>query len=187
MSDEMRRVLAGVGLLGVILVPACGWALLGSPNRSQRWTRIVLLALATCYLLGKGCQQLLWGPRIVRFYLADIGFIPCVAIVSGMLVWTFSMWRERLRLGQMAILGWTVAMAVELYALIIQSPGSVVPFAARGDLWDVVIFCLMLPVTLALIIRACDPPVRRTAKAPTTSSLPPTLQRRPKQRHRRKR
>jgi hypothetical protein len=105
-------------------------------SRSRYFTCLVILA--ACYPLGKTLQAFECGPRIVRWYLSDIGFVAFVGYSAVFQVRGIAPY-YRVLYGIMA--GLTIALVTEWFQLVVMNDlGPIDRFTARGDWMDVYIF-----------------------------------------------
>lgn len=182
MNATLRETLAWVCFLhAIILIIASRACALSAINAWKQAGRQWLVILASLYPLGKAFQQEQIVPQWIRFYISDVGFIPYFAVVVGsiccMAVYLlrrekgpFRFWCFRRAIRRTTYAGWFVAVSVELLQLAIQPAVPTKEFSARGDVVDLVIFCIMLAVTLGLVQLATDAPKPLSDRA---ASQPP--------------
>ncbi|HLD20263.1 MAG TPA: hypothetical protein VJB93_03400 [Patescibacteria group bacterium] len=106
--------------------------------RSRSFWALAVLAL--CYPLGKLMQVFVWGPAIIRWYIADIGFVPFATFIPfflmgisvrgfyGALRW---LWRSLV-----------LAIVLEVLQGMANPYTEGMKFIARGDLLDVGMYFL---------------------------------------------
>ncbi|MES2213376.1 MAG: hypothetical protein V4473_00870 [Patescibacteria group bacterium] len=130
--------------------------------RSVNFATIVLFAM--CYPIGKTFQLWLVGPRWIRWYMSDVGFISMVMIWIGFSGIAFfgKTVLERIKIG--AWDGFILAVIVETLQLCAKSQSVIHKkgtFAASGDWVDMAIFFVMYIVNISLLARLkreCGPP-----------------------------
>jgi hypothetical protein len=160
---------ATYGTFSMVLVGPIGLYLLYLADKFSS-PRIRLIGfLGALYPLGKAMQGLYWIPSFVRWYVGDIGFIPCIAFL-GFLFGAHSSVRERfVRMRQHAIFATAMALAVETFQLFARyndDQGKLAALRAKkmvygtGDWNDFAIFVVMGWFTVSMashLIRSADP------------------------------
>lgn len=124
-----------------------------------------ILGLALCYPLGKLFQVWLWGPGFIRWYLADIGFVPSIALVVSMA--PFLKGSILHKLGWGAGTGLRIALIAEGLQLLARGYKSSLKFQARGDWVDVGIFILTY-----LFVRHCVDSIYRKIEIQRSQNRP---------------
>ena len=129
-------------LLLVMTIVTIVYLPLSSFVRADR--RIGILGLlALCYVVGKTVQFWHTGPLIIRWYLSDVGFVPCFAFLA------LHIRKDPVLFARIAL---AIACLQELCMIFLVNP-YVIPgtFGARGDWIDLVIFYSTYGVSLALL------------------------------------
>ncbi len=102
------------------------------------------LILSTCYPLGKFFQYRLIGPRFIRWYLADVGFVPwCtyfIAVVILFLGLSFPTWTYG-----GATFCWILAISLELREMRARIGGEwkdIIIFTTTYLIMLILLFCI---------------------------------------------
>lgn len=139
-------VLAMVGVTYLL-----GKKIIAYPNIYFR----TLAIMGLLYPFGKMLQLNLIGPGWIRWYLADVGFISCIALLLafGRMVPPRDWILGRITTGIHVAFAVAVGMELlQLYVKPVQDIGSGIP-TARGDWVDLAIFITMYCVNLLLIYK----------------------------------
>ncbi len=133
MSHEMLVVLR-FSILA--LCAAAAWMMWMMARIAKHTAAAVFLGLAFLYPLGKVFQFWVLGPRFVRWYMSDVGFVPFTALAIGLFLMSKNWGIQpafRRSLGTALRLG----ILVELMQLAISAAAKKhVEFSAAGDWWD---------------------------------------------------
>ena len=108
---------------------------------------VLFLLLSCCYPIAKVCQAWFIGPRVVRWYFANIGAIPLTALL--LLAITNKRYNiKTIRTG--STIGFVLAVLYELIQFVFDAQFKALPVLAhrRGDWIDLVIY----PVIYLMII-----------------------------------
>lgn len=113
----------------------------------------VIALIALLYPIGKVLQFWLIGPGWIRWYMADIGWVSCIALILAF----GRIASGRTLLDKMVTgvhLAFGVAVLVELFQLSLGKPRVAREgvFSAAGDWVDLVIFLLMYVMNLLLFL-----------------------------------
>lgn len=113
------------------------------------FSNLFFLLLSCFYPIAKFCQAWLIGPRVVRWYFANIGAIPLTALLLSVIT------RKRndsktIRTG--ATIGFTLAILYELMQFALNPYFKTSPLLAhrRGDWVDLAIYPIVYIVTIWL-------------------------------------
>jgi len=129
-----------------------------------------LYTMAYMYMFGKSVQQLMIGPWYIRWYLADIGFVPIFAFIplfhyltSSKVKWTFSKMLKYSR--NSATIFFLVAVLQEIISLhigTIKALRGEIPSvnAARGDYIDIVCYMVSYIAVQTILGRMAKAPVQ---------------------------
>lgn len=119
--------------------------------KSSAFTLLALMALL--YPVCKTLAMFVIGPRFVRWYLGDFGFVACAGYFGFFLPAVLPLKASPFKMARIgAHAGFRIAVYTELL-LIAITPLLKEPrrFAATGDWWDILMYCLSYPIVLRLV------------------------------------
>ncbi len=121
----------------------------GKLGRPSSW----LFFFAILYPLGKVFQVFGVGPGFIRWYLSDVGFVPCVAVFIGEQV-RFTRGYAYTRKGYEAgvVIGLAGALFVEWMQTVATLAGQ--SGVSRGDVMDVMLFVTTASLSVYWIERS---------------------------------
>jgi hypothetical protein len=102
---------------------------------------IMWFVMALCYPVGKVFQYHLVGPRLVRWYLADIGYTAWYPLAAAAALATIE-----LGLGGPFAVAWWVAVVMTIIGVVLEI--IEMKFKAGGEWKDVMIFCATFVLVL---------------------------------------
>lgn len=141
-------------VLGLAVATFCGVALLIRSMQKQEGTEITILwVLSLMYAVGKILGFLVIGPRFIRWYMADVGYMGLTVLPLTLGLIKFG-WSKAIAYARIAALVlFYLAAAAEIFTFLIQSKEIPKTIMARGDLIDLVIYVVGYAFVLHLLYR----------------------------------